>query len=119
MRETQWWVLSLASTAVILVLLAIHFAVMHFSPVFLDQSVHEARGLVEVVTRGRAAAWMVTYVLFLAVALYHGLYGLRNIVLELPLADSWRRPVSLIILVLGLVLFAYGAYVTWWTYATA
>jgi len=118
MRETRLWLLSLASTVVILVLLAVHFAIMHYSPVFTGQSVEEARSLAEVMARGRSAAQMVVYILFLAVALYHGLYGLRGIILELPLPQSFSRPVSLAILIIGLVFFIYGTYVTWWTFVT-
>lgn len=118
MRETHLWLLSLASAVIILVLLAVHFAVMHYSTVFTGQSIEEARSLSEVIARGRSAVQMIVYVLFLAVALYHGLYGLRGIILELPLAQTWSRPVSLIILIVGLLFFAYGTYVTWWTFAT-
>ncbi len=118
MRETRLWLLSLASTVVILVLLATHFAVMHYSPTFTGQSLEEARSLSEVLVRGRSAVQMVIYILFLAVALYHGLYGLRGIILELPLAQTWNRPISFLILVIGLLFFVYGTYVTWWTFTT-
>jgi succinate dehydrogenase hydrophobic anchor subunit len=52
----------------------------------------------------------------LATALYHGLYGLRGIILELPLAPAYGRLVSAALVVVGVVFFAYGAYVTWWTF---
>jgi succinate dehydrogenase / fumarate reductase membrane anchor subunit len=119
MRETHWWLLSLACALVILVLLAVHFAVMHYSPVFLGQSIEEVRQLSQVIERGRDAAQMASYMLFLAVALYHGLYGLRGVILELPGAQERQRLVSTVIAIAGLVCFAYGAYVTWWTFTVA
>lgn len=119
MRESHWWLLSLASAAVIVVLLVAHFAVMHYSPQFYGQSIEEARSLQQVIERGRDTAQMVIYVLFLAVALYHGLYGLRGIIMELPRAAGQGRSVSVVLLIIGLLFFAYGAYVTWWTFAQA
>jgi succinate dehydrogenase / fumarate reductase membrane anchor subunit len=117
MRETHWWLLSLASAVVIIVLLAVHFAIMHYSPVFAGQTVEETRSLGEVISRGRSTAWLVSYTLFLAVALYHGLYGLRGVILELPVAARRRRAVTWFLVLVGLAFFVYGAYVTWWTYA--
>ncbi len=118
MRETRFWLLSMASTVLILVLLAVHFAVMHFSPTFFDQSISEARSFSEVLSRGKSAVQMGSYVLFLAVALYHGMYGLRGVILELPSAERFRRPITWALVIVGLIAFVYGTYVTWWTFAT-
>jgi succinate dehydrogenase hydrophobic anchor subunit len=57
----------------------------------------------------------VVYILFLAVALYHGLYSLRGILIELPLARRRNSLISRGLLLIGLVFFAYGTYVTYWT----
>lgn len=118
MRETRLWLLSLVSTAIILVLLGAHFALMHYSPVFYGESVEEVRSFQAMLARGRNGAQFAIYLLLLAAALYHGLYGLRGIVLELPFARQWSRAVSVFMLIIGLVFFAYGSYVTWWTFAT-
>lgn len=118
MRETRFWLLSMASTVVILVLLAVHFAVMHFSPAFLDQSVSQARSFSEVMARGKSGLQLGSYVLFLAVTLYHGMYGLRGVILELPSADRFRRPITWALAIIGLIAFVYGSYVTWWTFTT-
>jgi succinate dehydrogenase hydrophobic anchor subunit len=77
------------------------------------------RSLSEVINRGRDAGQMLAYLLFLAAALYHGLYGLRGVLLELPSADRWRQPITWALVLVGLVVFAYGTYVTWWTFTTA
>lgn len=118
MRETRLWLLSLGSAALILVLLAGHFAIMHYSPVFTGQSIEEVRSFEAMLARGREGAQFVVYILFLAAALYHGLYGLRGIVLELPIARGWDRVVSVAILLIGVIFFAYGSYVTWWTFVS-
>lgn len=119
MNESRLWLLSVASTALILVLLALHFAIMHFSPAFLGQSIEEVRSYTAMIERGRDAAQMVVYVLFLGTALYHGLYGLRGIILELGFVQRWRRPITWLLVLVWLVVFAYGTYVTWWTFAVA
>jgi succinate dehydrogenase / fumarate reductase membrane anchor subunit len=116
MSQTRWWLLSLGAAALIVVLLGAHFAVMHYSPVFYGQTTEAARSFDSLVTRGRDTAQLVVYLLLLAAALYHGLYGLRGIVLELPGARPWTRVVNGALLAAGLAFFGYGAYVTWWTF---
>jgi succinate dehydrogenase hydrophobic anchor subunit len=116
MRESRLWILSLASSGLVGLLLVLHFALMHFAPVFYGQTIEQARSFSEMLARGRDALQMVVYILFLAFALYHGLYGLRGILLELPLFRRWERLVSGGLLLLGGLFFAYGAYVTWWTF---
>jgi succinate dehydrogenase hydrophobic anchor subunit len=116
MRETRLWLLSLGSAALLLVLLGTHFAVMHYSPVFTGQSVAEFRGFELMMARGQETARFVIYILFLGAALYHGLYSLRGILLELPFAAQRQRGVSLSVLAVGLLFFVYGSYVTYWTF---
>jgi succinate dehydrogenase hydrophobic anchor subunit len=116
MRETRLWILSLASSGLIGVLLVLHFALMHFAPVFYNQTIEQARSFSEMLARGRDVLQMVVYILFLAFALYHSLYGLRGIMLELPVFRKWQRSVSGALLLLGAVFFVYGTYVTWWIF---
>ena len=115
MRETRLWLISLGSAVLIIVLLGLHFAVMHYAPVFTGQTIEEVRSFQVMLERGRSVAQFVVYILFLAVALYHGLYGLRGILIELPVARGRARLISRGLLVMGVVYFAYGTYVTWWT----
>lgn len=115
MRETRLWILSLTCTSLILILLGLHFAIMHYAPVFTGQTVEEARSFQVMLERGRSVAQFVVYILFLAVALYHGLYSLRGILIELPLARGRNSLISRGLLLIGVVFFAYGTYVTWWT----
>ncbi|MCZ7568170.1 MAG: hypothetical protein M5U01_06240 [Ardenticatenaceae bacterium] len=116
MRESRLWLLSLGSTVLILVLLGAHFAIMHYSPVFTGQSVEATRSFEAMLARGRDVGQFTVYILFLAAALYHGLYGLRGVVLELPITRGRDRAVSVAILLIGFVFFVYGSYVTWWTF---
>jgi succinate dehydrogenase hydrophobic anchor subunit len=102
---------------IIVVLLGLHFAVMHYAPVFYGVSVEEARSFEVMVERGRSVAQFVLYILLLAAGLYHGLYGLRGILRELPLTPSLSKAVDVGILLFGLLIFSFGTYVTWWTFS--
>ena len=117
MRETRLWSLHLLAIPLILVLLGMHFALMHYAPVFYGMSVEEARSFEVMIERGRSIAQFVLYILLLAAGLYHGFYGLRGILRELPLTPVLSRVVDVGILVFGLLIFALGTYVTWWTFS--
>jgi len=117
MRETRLWSLHLLVIPLIAVLLGAHFAVMHYAPVFYGMSVEKAREFGTMIERGRSVAQLVLYILLLAAALYHGLYGLRGIIRELPLTPTLVKVVDVGILLFGLFIFALGTYVTWWTFS--
>jgi succinate dehydrogenase hydrophobic anchor subunit len=112
MRDRTLWTWHIGAGVVILVLLGLHMAIMH-----LDQTLGifgtPGAAPVEwesVAARAGSAFFTVTYVLLLGAALYHGLYGLRNILLELNPGAGLRRTVNVGLSVFGLALFAFG---TW------
>jgi succinate dehydrogenase hydrophobic anchor subunit len=117
MRETRLWSLHLLAIPFILILLGLHFAVMHYAPVFYGMSIEEARSFEVMVERGRSTVQFILYFLLLAAGLYHGLYGLRGIIRELPLAPALAKAVDVGILLFGLFIFSLGTYVTWWTFS--
>ncbi|HSL30747.1 MAG TPA: hypothetical protein VK900_16215 [Anaerolineales bacterium] len=117
MRETRLWSLHLLAIPVILVLLGMHFALMHYAPIFYGMSVEEARSFEVMIERGRSLAQFVLYILLLAAGLYHGFYGLRGILRELPLTPALAKAVDIGILTIGLLVFGLGTYVTWWTFS--
>ena len=116
MRETRLWSLHILVIPIIAVLLGMHFALMHYAPVFYGMSVEEAREFSTMIERGKSVAQFVVYILLLTAGLYHGLYGLRGILRELPLTPTLVKVVDIGILIFGLLIFALGAYVTWWTF---
>ncbi len=117
MRETRLWSLHILVLPIIAVLLGMHFAVMHYAPVFYGISVEKAREFDTMIERGKSIAQLVLYILLLAAGLYHGLYGLRGILRELPLTPTLVKVVDWGVLLLGLFIFALGTYVTWWTFS--
>ncbi len=117
MRETRLWSLHILVIPIIAVLLGAHFALMHYAPVFYGVSVEEARNFETMIERGKSVAQLVLYILLLAAGLYHGLYGMRGILRELPLTPTLAKLVDWGILLFGLFIFALGTYVTWWTFS--
>ena len=117
MRETRLWSLHLLAIPIIFVLLGMHVAIMHYAPVFYGMSIEEARSFEVMIERGRSVAQLVLYILLLAAGLYHGLYGVRGILRELPLTPALSKAVDIGILLFGLFIFALGTYVTWWTFS--
>jgi succinate dehydrogenase hydrophobic anchor subunit len=114
MRDQKLWTWHLAAGVVILFLLGVHMTVMHLNVTVPLKGLNPAGGhpidWANVVARGRSAAFMVSYIFLLGAALFHGLYGLRNILFELNPASWLKRAVSVVLLLCGLALFVYG---TW------
>jgi succinate dehydrogenase / fumarate reductase membrane anchor subunit len=117
MRETRLWSLHILVIPIIAVLLGMHFAIMHYAPAFYDMSVDQAREFGTMIERGKSISQFVIYMLLLVAGLYHGLYGLRGILRELPLTPTLIKVVDVGILVFGLLILALGCYVTWWTFS--
>jgi succinate dehydrogenase / fumarate reductase membrane anchor subunit len=96
---------------VLLFLLGLHMLIMHmgighvFAPHGTDPT-----SLQNCLFRDGQLFFTFTYVLLLAVGLYHGLYGLRTILFELTLKPVTEKIITGVLLVMGLGLFGLG---TW------
>lgn len=114
MRDQKLWTWHIAAGAVILVLLGLHMTIMHLDGIAHFAGLNPAGGRPvdwgNVVARGKSAAFAVTYVLLLGAALFHGLYGLRNILLELDPPGLLKKAIGVVLLIAGVGLFAFG---TW------
>ena len=112
MRDQKLWTWHILAGGVILVLLGLHMAIMHLDVLvgaFNAPGTHPIDWS-NVVARGKAVFFPVSYVLLLGAALFHGLYGLRNILFELNPAPLLKRVVGAVLLLAGLGLFVLG---TW------
>lgn len=112
MRETKYWTWHMAAGVVILFLLGLHMATMHLGGITTLFSPHggEAVSKANSLFRDGKLFFTVTYILLLGVALYHGLYGLRTMLLELNWKPGAQRAVTVFLIVLGVGLFGLG---TW------
>ena len=114
MRDQKLWTWHILAGGVILVLLGLHMVIMHLERP--GRRLNAARGThpidwSNVVARGKAVFFpMLTYVLLLGAALFHGLYGARNILFELNPSEGLKKVISAVLLLAGLGLFAFG---TW------
>lgn len=122
MRDQQLWTWHLAAGVVILVFLGLHMTVMHLEGIIRIFNPAEGKLPVDwanVVERSKSAFFMITYVVLLGAALYHGLYGLRNIIEELNPAAAVKKAVTLVLTVGGLALFAFGTFTAWASFQLA
>ena len=122
MREQRLWTWHMAAGVVILVFLGLHMTVMHLESVIRIFNPAEGRLPVDwanVVARSRTVFFMVTYVVLLGAALYHGLYGLRNIIEELNPAAGIKKAVNMVLLFGGAGLFILGTWAAWASFQLA
>ena len=112
MRDRTLWTWHIGAGVVILVLLGLHMAIMHLDATLGIFGTEGAEPVEweSVVTRAQSLFFTITYVLLLGAALYHGFYGLRNILLELNPGAVLRRTINVGLSLVGLALFAFG---TW------
>ncbi|NWG01120.1 MAG: hypothetical protein HXY19_09275 [Thermoanaerobaculaceae bacterium] len=112
MRDAKLWTWHVAAGIVILVFLGLHMAIMHLDEILgiFNPAGGHPIDWENVVARGRTVFFPVTYILLLGAALFHGLYGLRNILLELNPPAWLKGAIGVVLLLVGLGLFALGAW---------
>ena len=115
MRDQRLWTWHVLAGLVILVFLGLHMAIMHLDVllgIFNPADPHPIEWG-NVVARARQGFFLVSYVVLLGAALFHGLYGLRNILFELGLGAGAKKGVSALLTVGGVALFVFGAWAAW------
>lgn len=103
----------MAAGVVIFFLLGLHMLTTHMgglTGVFVENRAEDAISPANSQARDASLFFTVTYIGLLALALYHGFYGLRTIVLELTLKPAIERAVTLVLVIVGLGLLGFG---TW------
>ena len=121
MRDQQLWTWHIIAGIVILVFLGLHMAIMHLDTLlglFTPPGVKPI-DWASVALRAKQGFFMVSYIVLLAAALFHGLYGLRNIVFELGPAAGTKKALNVIFTVGGLALFVFGSWAAWASHAIA
>ncbi len=115
MRDQGLWTWHLVAGVVILLLLGLHMAVMHLDAIVrvFNPAPGEPIDWANVTARGKSVFFLVNYVLLLGAALFHGLYGLRNILFELNPAGGVKKALNAVFLVAGLALFVFGSWAAW------
>lgn len=111
MRETAYWTWFIIAAIVILVFAGLHMTVMHLS---MFGIFNPEGGTVtdwgNVVFRSQNQFLAFSYIILLGAALYHGFYGLRTIVFELGPKKSFKDTFTVLLWIVGLILFGIGTY---------
>lgn len=112
MRETASWTWFFIAGIVMFALLGLHMAVQHLSSIVLvfNPAGPDTVAWNNVVYRSRSVFFMVTYIVLLGAALYHGFYGLRTIVGELGIKKQGAMVLDFLLWVIGIALFGFGTY---------
>ncbi len=114
MSETRNWTLHMLAGIVILILLGLHMGIMHLDG--LQRGVGMANLNESPVSKQNSQyrdsnmTFTIMMIVLLGVGLYHGLYGLRNILFELTLKPRIEKAVNALLILMGLGLFVLG---TW------
>lgn len=105
MRESTLQLINYVMILALLVTLVLHLAMQAFLGV---TGYEDALSYDTAATRYREPLSASLLTILLVAASYHGLYGLRNILLEMRRGAKWARGVTIISLVLGLVMLGWG-----------
>lgn len=113
MRESKLWFWHIITAVIVLVFLGLHMVIMHLGAIMgalgLGPGGH-ATASDMVFQRSQQAFFMVTYIILLGAALFHGLYGLRSMFYELSLSKAVEKAIGMVCALAGVGLFLYGSY---------
>jgi succinate dehydrogenase / fumarate reductase membrane anchor subunit len=115
MRDQRLWTWHVLAGLVILVFLGLHMAIMHLDVllgIFNPGDPHPI-AWANVVARAKTGFFTFSYIVLLGAALFHGLYGFRNILFELGPGPGMKRAANLVLTAGGLGLFVFGAWAAW------
>ena len=103
----------LMAGVLIAILLGIHMVVLHLDAILgffgLDSS--ETTSWEAMISRADQGVWVGIYIALLALVLYHALYGLRGIILELNPTVRTGRIITWVFIIVGIITFIWGSYV--------
>ena len=118
---TKYWTWHMAAGVALLVLLGLHMLIMHMGGTVHLFAPHgsDAVSIENSQWRDSKIGFTITYILLLGVGLYHGLYGLRTILIELTLKPALEKAVTAVLLIVGLGIFGLGSWAAWAAHAIA
>ena len=105
MKETRLKILQYATGIGLFVVAGWHIWFSHLS------SGEEITEWGSVTERATSSGWLVFYVLLLIFGIYHGLHGLRTIILELSIPNAAVKALDLTLLAIGIAIFGYAVYI--------
>jgi len=110
MLKTRMHLLFLLSGIGIAIFLGIHMTVQHLNNLLITGEA-DPTSWSSMIGRAARESWVVIYILLLFFGLYHGLYGLRGIILEVTRTERTIRVVNWIFVICGIAIFIWASYV--------
>jgi succinate dehydrogenase / fumarate reductase membrane anchor subunit len=104
MKETQLKILQYISGIALFFFVGAHLLVSHLSS-------GEPTTWESVSERATSSGWLTFYILLLIFGIYHGLHGLRTIILEFSIPNSAVKVLDRVLLAVGLAVFGYAVYI--------
>ncbi len=113
MRTTRLNLLHMFTGVAIAALLGIHMVILHLDAVlgFFGVDATEPTSWQSMIERASQVIWVGIYIALLAVVLYHALYGLRGIILELNPSVRTGHIITWVLIIVGITAFIWGSYV--------
>jgi succinate dehydrogenase hydrophobic anchor subunit len=109
MFRTRLHLLFLLSAVGTAVFLGIHMVVQHLNNVLATDP--NPTSWASMIGRATQGGWVIIYIFLLVFALYHALYGLRGIILELTTSPGTIRAINWIFIIGGIVIFGWASYI--------
>ena len=116
MNKGKWWLLHVLAGVFLILLLGFHMITMHLTTIlsYFGFEFGDPLHYEEVLSRGKQVSYVLFYIVFLGVALFHGFYGLKNILVEIFFSEKYAKGIRTSILSIGLILFIVGSLSTIW-----
>ena len=111
--RTRFHLIHMLAGVLIAVLLGTHMVILHFDTIlgFFGVNVTEPTAWQSMIDRASQGIWAGLYITLLAFVLYHALYGLRGIILEVTPSVKTERIVTWAFIIIGIIAFIWGTYV--------
>ena len=111
MKHTYLWFLQIISGGLILLLGGTHLVLMHLDNIlgFFGIEIGEPSSW-DSMWSAFSRFWLAFYIIFLVIVLYHGLNGLRGVILELAPSPRMERAITYLLGLFGVAAVALGIY---------
>jgi succinate dehydrogenase hydrophobic anchor subunit len=104
MRENHLKILQYVTGIGIFFLVGLHLLLMHLAG-------GDPEDWTSVAGRAASASWLAAYILILIFGIYHGLHGVRGVILEFSLPDRAVKVLNYSLVFIGIAVFGYAVYI--------
>lgn len=108
MKETKYWILHFIAGFLLLFIAGFHFLYTHIGELIFKVEDNISKEMSQ--QRDAKLTFMIFFIVLLGIGLYHGLYGLKNILFELIPCENFQKLIAILIVLIGLSLFIFGTY---------